>query len=126
MWFLKVTTWFVGGMLAGLIGGYALWGDRMVTHEQALARVSAELATTKTWLWDEIRTSDERYERVTSTLAQAMADLATARTELARFRAASRVAGQVASPVEAVSAQPAAAIDAVTGLAGTTHASPRP
>jgi hypothetical protein len=26
MWFLKVTTWVVGGMLAGLIGGYALWG----------------------------------------------------------------------------------------------------
>jgi hypothetical protein len=33
-----------------------------------LARVSAELATTKVWIWDAIRTSDERYDGVSATL----------------------------------------------------------
>jgi hypothetical protein len=84
----------IAGVLTGLVLGYVLWGQSMADLRSAFASVSAELATTKTWLWDEIRSSDERYEKVSSALSKAQADLARAQTELARVQAISRNSGE--------------------------------
>ena len=75
------------GMLVGFAVGYAVWGQPTTDLQATLARVSAELATTKVWLWDEIRTSDERYDRVSTTLTKTLGDLTKARAELERIRA---------------------------------------
>jgi multidrug efflux pump subunit AcrA (membrane-fusion protein) len=84
----------IAGVLTGLALGYILWGQSMADLRSAFATVSAELATTKTWLWDEIRSSDERYEKVASALTKAQADLTRAQAELARIQAISRNAGE--------------------------------
>jgi hypothetical protein len=95
MGFVKLAACGIAGILTGLVAGYALWAEPVADLHGALAKVSAELATTKVWLWDEIRTSDERYERVSSTLAKALADLTKARAELERMRDVSRVSADV-------------------------------
>lgn len=88
----------ITGIVAGVVIGYALWGHTVVDQAATLRQVTRELAVTKTWLWDEIRTSDERYERLASRLAKALAELRTARTELARTRAAVSTAPAASPP----------------------------
>jgi hypothetical protein len=83
----------IAGVLTGLALGYVLWGQSMVDLRSSFATVSAELATTKIWLWDEIRSSDERYEKVSSALTKAQADLTRTQAELARVQAISRNGG---------------------------------
>jgi hypothetical protein len=77
----------IAGALVGLVIGYVIWGQPTADLHVTLSKVSKELATTKLWLWDEIRTSDERYERVSSTLTTTLADLTHARAEIERLRA---------------------------------------
>jgi hypothetical protein len=86
MGFWKAAVSGCAGILMGLAVGYTVWGQPMANLHGSLAKVTAELATTKVWLWDEIRSSDERYDRVSSSLARTVADLAQARAELARIR----------------------------------------
>jgi hypothetical protein len=84
----------IAGVLTGLSLGYVLWGQSMADLRSSFATVSAELATTKTWLWDEIRSSDERYEKVSSALTKAQAELMRMQAELARVHAISRNGGE--------------------------------
>lgn len=90
MGFLKTVLSGIAGVLMGLGLGYGLWGHSMADLRSGFAKVSAELATTRTWLWDEIRSSDERYEKVASALTKAQADLMRAQAELSRLYATSR------------------------------------
>ena len=71
------------GILTGLALGYVVWGRQTDALAAALAERSAELATMKSWLLDEIEWSDERQERVNATLAKALAELAQARARTA-------------------------------------------
>jgi hypothetical protein len=84
----------IAGVLTGLALGYVLWGQSMSDLRSSFGTVSAELATTKAWLWDEIRSSDERYEKVSSALAKAQAELMRTQAELARAQAMSRNGGE--------------------------------
>ena len=70
------------GILTGLALGYVLWGRQTDTLTAALAERSAEVATMKSWLLDEIEWSDERQERVNAALTKALAELAQARARL--------------------------------------------
>jgi septal ring factor EnvC (AmiA/AmiB activator) len=65
-----------------------LWGQHTDHLTGILAKTSGELTKTKSWLLDEIQSSDERHKRVSATLTKALADLAEARAELARIHAA--------------------------------------
>ena len=82
------------GVLTGLVLGYSLWGLEMTDLNMTLAKTQRELTTTKSWLLDEIRSSDERVEKVTATLTKALADLTKARADLARTNAALKQTGQ--------------------------------
>jgi hypothetical protein len=77
----------IAGAFVGLVIGYVIWGQPTADLHATLSKVSEELATTKVWLWDEIRTSDERYERISSTLNTTLLDLTHARAEVERLRA---------------------------------------
>jgi hypothetical protein len=123
MGFWKTAVSGGAGIVIGLVVGYTVWGQSVAELHAALAKVSAELATTKAWLWDEIRTSDERHDRVSSTLTKTLADLTNARAELERIRAASGVSADVPP-----SALPAHASPRRTGDAAASeppHAAPR-
>jgi len=97
MSFVTATVSGIAGIMTGVVIGYVLWGHAAVGQEAALRQVTRELAVTKTWLWDEIRTSDARYERISSQLSKTLAALGKTRGELARVREAART-GADASP----------------------------
>jgi hypothetical protein len=81
---VKLSLCDLAGILTGLALGYVLWGQQAAALTTALAAVNRELATTKSWLLDEIEWSDERQERVSAALTKALTDLAHLRAQLAR------------------------------------------
>jgi hypothetical protein len=75
----------IARILAGLLLGYALWGQHAVNLTRELAKTNGELVTTKGWLLDEIEGSDERQGQTSARLTKALTELVHVRGELARI-----------------------------------------
>jgi hypothetical protein len=82
MRFITAACLGIAGVLAGLLLGYALWGQHATNVARDLAQTNGELVTTKGWLLDEIEWSDERQGQTSARLTKALAELVQVRGEL--------------------------------------------